>query len=423
MQNEKWIMQDAGCRMQDACHSERSEESQPLDSRGFPASAAAGLESPAYPKVAYLLLLLSLPAILLGCSLSGASKKSTDGVKVPQELLKVKGKIVFVSGRDFSPPWTGKNAAIYVMDANGKSQKRITRDSSMYRIPSWSPDGKKIVFVRDGNIFTINRDGSNRKQLTSDGLCSWPKWSPDGKKISFTRSNALVQPPGLFVINADGGGEVKLAQEVVRTEWSPDGSKIAFVRGRSDGGNMAKIYIIGVNGGDEMMLPAGESGDANGPAWSPDGKLIAFSSFDGYKKGEIYAVFADGTGLKKLTTEKGAKVGKWQYLPKWSPDGKKIAFIVSGVEPFGPGGGREPADVAVMNADGGNPKALTHLSSGNMTVDLVWLSDSKTIAFTLHYVKTVARKLELGDNIFLVNLSGKTAQLTKSNVDFEPNAR
>lgn len=368
-----------------------------------------------------ILIVLVLSIALVGCTLSGVSpKKSTR--EIPNELQKVKGKIVFISGRDFSPPWTGKNAAIYIMNANGSSQKRITRDSSMYRVPSWSPDGKKIVFVRDGNIFTINTDGSSRKQLTTDGRCSWPKWSPDGKKISFTRSSALMESPDLYVINANGSGEIKLAKGVVRTEWSPDGSKIAFVRGRSDGGNTAKIYLISASGGDERMLPPGESGDANGPAWSLDGKSIVFSSFDGYKKGEIYVVSSDGTGLRKLTTEKGAQIGKWQYLPKWSPDGKKIAFIVSSVEPFG-AGGREAADVVVMNADGGNPRVLTHLSSGRMAVDLVWLSDSKTIAFTLHYIKTVARKLELGDNIFLVNLAGKTAQLTKSNVDFELDAR
>ena len=79
------------------------------------------------------------------------------------------------------------------MNSDGSNQTRITNNSSSDYFPSWSPDGKKIVFysTRDGNreIYIMNSDGSNQTNISNNpSFDIAPSWSPDGKKITFTSS-------------------------------------------------------------------------------------------------------------------------------------------------------------------------------------------------------------------------------------------
>jgi Tol biopolymer transport system component len=139
-------------------------------------------------------------------------------------------------------------------------------------------------------------------------------------------------------MNADGSNVVQLtSDDDWAPAWSPDGKKIAFC---SDRDGVPGIYVMNADGSNVVRLT---SDDDWAPAWSPDGKKIAFSSgWDSDHPG-IYVMNADGTNVVQLTSEDDRE-------PAWSPDGKKIAFSSD----------RDGNDeIYVMDEDGTNVVRLT----------------------------------------------------------------
>ena len=115
-----------------------------------------------------------------------------------------------------------QNYDIYVMDADGGNQLRLTNNRHNDSSPSWSPDGQRIAFVsnRDGildlkhgwptdEIYVMDADGGNEQRLTENGVGDWgPLWSPDGQRIAF--SSDRDGNPEIYVMDADGGNEQRL---------------------------------------------------------------------------------------------------------------------------------------------------------------------------------------------------------------------
>jgi TolB protein len=226
--------------------------------------------------------------------------------------------------------------------------------------PSAAAINGTIVFRRftdntrtKSQLVIARLDGTHEQVLTdpgSQGLDAWPVWSPDGKTIAFSRSipeTACVIKKGCdlvegFTVSPTGGPATQLTHSPpgvlcatanvnscnADPDFSPDGKQIVYDRNYATpagGGTFGNLWIANADGSDAHQLtnPKAPMQDVF-PAWSPDGKSIAFERNAGAASGDadgssIDTVRTDGTGLRQLTP-----IDLRLVSPNWSPDGSKI---------------------------------------------------------------------------------------------------
>ncbi len=265
------------------------------------------------------------------------------------------GRIVFASKRD-------ENYDIYVMNADGSDQRRLTYHPAEDTDPSWSPDGTRIAFTsyRSGHfeIYVMNADGSNMRRLTHGG--GWgPSWSPDGSLIAFTRFDTYSV---VFVMNADGSNQRQLTPtsdeiSIYGLDWSPDGTQMVCVVDYEPSTidymdfnleiNILNIGELLEGTADLTFLALPKVGERvnDWPSWSPDGSQVVFSTQIAQHR-DLYIVNADGSNMRRLTLDDNYD----EFAPTWSPDGTRIAYQGSAAGGW---------DIYTINVDGTDIRRLT----------------------------------------------------------------
>jgi Tol biopolymer transport system component len=210
------------------------------------------------------------------------------------------------------------NRDIYLIGNNGRNMTRLTNDPGDDIIPAWSPQGDYIAFMsnRTGSyeIFIIKPDGSSISQITNnitkDALD--PVWSPDGSKIGFEVEWQL------FIMNNDGSQLENIIPGTIShgLKWSPNGLSILFRSLQENDGE----YLFVMNLENRVVTQLTDSGIVNEATWSPDSNKIAYTNF---AEAKTYVIDADGTNNTEFLC--GGK-HFLSYGLQWSPDGTRIVF-------------------------------------------------------------------------------------------------
>ena len=201
-----------------------------------------------------------------------------------------------------------------------------------------SPDGKQIVFDLLGDLYLVSITGGEAERLTEGPAWDFqPRFSPDGKQIAFISDRSGSD--NLWVINVDGTGAKKVSDEtddlLGSPAWSPDGNYIVTRKygpypGNTDYLRMTSLWMFHKSGGKgiELVKGKGETAICSGATFSPDGKLVYFSSHAGtYKyntdigRFQVYTFNRETGEVEKITSEYGGGL-----RPVISPDGKWLVY-------------------------------------------------------------------------------------------------
>ena len=230
-------------------------------------------------------------------------------------------KIYFVSNR------TG-HKEIWSMDSDGSNQKQLTSYKSISIMPAISPDGSKLAFTSYANgnpgIFILSTETGRRLPFYNQraSMNATPDFTPDGKQLLYASSASGYAQ--IYVANLDGSGLKRISSSraiEVEPKVNPKtGNDIVFVSGRT---GPQQIFRMNFDGTGVERLTNGE-GEASNPSWHPNGVKIAFSWTRGFATGNfnIFIMDVASRDFIQLTHSEGRNEN-----PSWAPDGVHLVFM------------------------------------------------------------------------------------------------
>ena len=257
------------------------------------------------------------------------------------------GIIAFVSNRNGSEE-------IYLMNADGSHQTRVTENSAFEFDLSWSKDGRRLAFVSNMDsgfeIYVMDVIDITRALFTDPTRLTFtaamdmsPSWDPDGQRIVF--SSSQNGQTGLFVMNDDGTGITYLGMPSVQASqpcWSPRGNRISF---SGTVGPDVNIYTVRPDCDSLQQITSRDY--CLVPDWSPDGEYIAYVAPAAGE--DIFVVDKNGADDRRVTTSPDN-----DFVPSWSPDGQRLAYesSISGND-----------EIGIINLDGTGFVRLTNVGT------------------------------------------------------------
>jgi TolB protein len=213
---------------------------------------------------------------------------------------------------------------------------------------AWSPDGRQLAFTAltlgsadgDPHIVVVGVDGHGLARIGPSSIEAWdPVWSPDRTRIAFKgQANGVDGIDGVYVMDAAGGNARRITSVTIDTrsygdsmafrdpQWSPDGTRIAFFVTVKSGNQ--DIFVVNADGSGELNL-TNSLEDEEWPVWSPDGTRIAFQ-----RQYDVVVMKPDGSDQRVLASDPlvpaaARPLGPEGSPPKWAPDGSKILVYTS----------------------------------------------------------------------------------------------
>ena len=260
------------------------------------------------------------------------------------------GRLVAYTRTEMDLADDGYRSAIWTV-TDSDSHRRVTRGPGRDWAPRWSPDGRWMAFLSDrggqaAQLYLLPIAGGEPHRLTSLAGGAGPAiWSPDGSQLAFSARVAKDPAP------AEDGAHDRRAQRprvVTRAQYKTDGVGYTF-------DTVAHVFVATIDGGETSQRTAGDAEHVS-PAWSPDGRRLAFArartGVTDYSLFDLWVMDVDGGNARRLTDAVGRVA-----VPSWSPDGRLIAFY--GHDEQEPGLGDAMVRVWVVPADGGPARAIT----------------------------------------------------------------
>jgi Tol biopolymer transport system component len=303
---------------------------------------------------------VTLPAVLIAAALAALFAATSAHATFPGG----NGRIAFTwsrGGENFESPPNPQLVGVVSTRPDGSGRRLIARGGSG---PVYSPDGRRISFLRQGRLWVARADGEDARPLTpKDWYAGNQEWSPGGTRLAFVRSARKGMWNALYTVRPDGRGLVRLVKAPTMIKlssgaWAPNGKAIVYTQVRSNSKPQVRIFRAGhvttfvKVGGDatwsrhgliaysvpgawapfaDVCLKRGATGEtvrcfgepaagAGDPVWAPDGArlMISHSALSG-PGSEFWTVRLDGTVVARAPNDAS-------QIPIISPDGSRLAF-------------------------------------------------------------------------------------------------
>lgn len=281
---------------------------------------------------------------------------------------------------------------IFIMDEDGEHVRQVSNINLNCFTPRFSPDGKKIVFTATNPnsdfIYMVDLDDSSsfRFPIFISGGTD-PVFSPDGKFLLYRSEKNFNNAIYMTDLETDSSDIVSDGSLSTHAEFSPEGTRIIYTSSMEGNMDLVVFDLEDTSENAQKTIASTDDAELYG-TFSPDGKLVAYASFNIQYKGTVHVCKPDGSSNKTISH------GGSSYNPKFSPDGKWLAFISDNTGKF---------EVYICSPDGSGLKKLT--SKDGNTTEYDWSSDSKHIVYE--------SKKESVSSISVIDIAtGKSENLT-----------